>query len=251
METAPLLECALTVIFFANNIDNDRHPKLFRDLLTSADLDVAFAVAEAHPIVDIDFSLDRAVSSLARYTSTPCELVEAAQAVNRLRKSIEIEYLIPDEVLEHLRRTIQSLTGHKRKYEELLDQTDREARQRAQAKRISGTVGREQRTRRREGIRALDGQLSNKTRELAAAQDSLRMEQVNAKGLKGSLECQICREEPWDTVTGCGHLFGAQCIKQWLNTWVEDDEGYLVLQEPRCPLCRLALSERDLKRVYV
>ena len=72
-----------------------------------------------------------------------------------------------------------------------------------------------------------------------------------AQGLKRSLECQICREEPWDTVTECGHLFGAECIKQWLNTWVEDDEGYLVLREPGCPVCRVALSEKDLKRVYV
>ena len=158
--------------------------------------------------------------------------------------------MILDEVLEHLKRTIQSLTGHKRKYEELLDQTDREARQRAQAKRNSGTGGREERTRPREGLRALEGQLSNKTRELAASQDSLRREQVYAKGLKRSLECQICREEPWDTVTGCGHLFGAECIKQWLNTCVEDDEGYLVLPD-HCPTCRAELSAKDLKRVYV
>jgi rubrerythrin len=249
MEPAPLLECALTVIFFVNDADNGRRPQLFWDLLTSADLEIAFTEAEAYPIVDIDISLDRVESTWAgRNTSTTCELV---QAVNRLRRSKGIEYLIPDEVLRHLQGTIQSLTGHKRKYEELLDQTEQEARQRAQAKRVSELVGREERAKRRDGLRALGSQLNEKTRELAATKDSLQREQVDVKRLKRSLECQICRAGRWETVTGCGHLFCAQCIKQWLEVWVEDNEGYLVLREPHCPTCRAVLSAKDLKRVYV
>ena len=255
MEPVPLLECALMVIFYVNDTENGRHPKPFRDLLTSADLELAFAEVGAYPIVNIDVSLDLVVSTLARHNvSAACGLVEAAQAVNRLRESKGIEYLIPDAVLEHLKTTIQSLTGHKRKYEELLDQTERDAQRRGKAKRVSETVGRQERARRRDGCTALDSQMNQKMRELSAAQDLLQRQQGYTTHLKRSLECQICQEESWDTVTGCGHLFGAKCIKQWLetnSTWVEDSEGYLVLQEPRCPLCRVALSEKDLKRVYV
>ncbi len=54
----------------------------------------------------------------------------------------------------------------------------------------------------------------------------------------------------WDTGTGCDHLFGAECIKQWLEasrTWAEDEEGASVPQEACCPVCRVTLSEKDLK----
>ena len=72
-----------------------------------------------------------------------------------------------------------------------------------------------------------------------------------AKGLKRSLDCQICRSARWDTVTGCGHLFCVECIEQWMEVWVEDDEGYLVLRESHCPTCRAVLLAKELKRVYV
>jgi hypothetical protein len=148
MEPAPLIDSALVVIFFDNDTENGRHPKPFQDLLTAADLDIAFAEAEAHPCVDLDIFLDRTVSTLARPNmSATCGLVEVAQAVNRLRQSRGIEYLIPGEVLGHLKRTVQSWTGHKRRYDELLDQTEQKERQRAQAKRVSETVGREERVR--------------------------------------------------------------------------------------------------------
>lgn len=42
-------------------------------------------------------------------------------------------------------------------------------------------------------------------------------EPMEVKRLERFLECQICQDEPWDTATGCGHLFGAKCIKQWLE----------------------------------
>jgi Ring finger domain len=64
---------------------------------------------------------------------------------------------------------------------------------------------------------------------------------MEVKRLKRSLECEICRGEPWDTATGCGHLFGAECIRRWLDehsSWTEDDEGILVFQLARCPVCQ-------------
>lgn len=103
-------------------------------------------------------------------------------------------------------------------------------------------------------LRVLETQLYKKTKELASARHSLQREQVYAKRLKRSLECQICQAERWDTVTGCGHLAAAECIKKWLevnSAWVEDDKGYLVLREPRCLVCRVVLSAQDLKRAYV
>jgi hypothetical protein len=255
MEQAPLIDSALKVIFCDNDIENGRHPELFRGLFASGDLEIAFAVAEAHLDLQLDVSLDRVVNNPARRTlSATYELVEVANAVNRLRQSKGIEYLIPDEVLAHLKRTIQTSAGHKRKYDELLDQTEREARLRAAAKRVNDMFGREERARRRDSLKVLESQLDKKTQDLTMAQTSQRRERMEVKRLKLSLECQICRDEPWDTATGCGHLFGAECIKQWLeedSAWTEDDEGIWVFQAPRCPVCRLALSERELRRIYV
>ena len=64
MEPAPLIDCALMVIF-VNDADNGRHPKPFRDLLASIDLEIAFVPAEAHSSIDLDIALDRTVSTLA------------------------------------------------------------------------------------------------------------------------------------------------------------------------------------------
>ena len=146
----------------------------------------------------------------------------------RLRQCNEVGYLLPDEVLAHFKKGIQTLAGHKRKYDELLDRTEREARQRAAARRFNDTGEREERARRRDGLKELESQLDKKNQDMATAQTSLRRARTEVKRLERSLECQICRGEPWDTVTGRGRLFGAECIKQWLNTWVEDDEGFLV-----------------------
>jgi hypothetical protein len=47
----------------------------------------------------------------------------------------------------------------------------------------------------------------------------------------------------------CDHLFGADCIKQWLednSAWMEDDDGTLMSWVPRCPHCRMTLSKRDI-----
>ncbi len=135
MEQAPLIDSALKVILFDNDIDNSRHPEIFGGIFAPGDLENAFAVAEAHHSIDIDVSLDRVVNDPARQNlSAICELVEATKAVNSLRQSKGIEHLVPDEVLVHLKRTIQTFADHERKYDELLDQTRQKARQRAAAK---------------------------------------------------------------------------------------------------------------------
>jgi Zinc finger, C3HC4 type (RING finger) len=88
--------------------------------------------------------------------------------------------------------------------------------------------GREERARRRHALKELESELDKKNQDLVTAESSLRRARREVKRLERSLECQICREELWDTVTGCGHLFGAECIKQWLETsptWVEDIEA--------------------------
>jgi hypothetical protein len=106
--------------------------------------------------------------------SATCELVEVAKAVNRLRESKRITYLIPEEVLSHLKRTVQTFAGHKRKYDELLDRMARKERQRAEAKRVTKTFEREERVRRRDGAQVLQSELDEKTRELVAVRGSLR-----------------------------------------------------------------------------
>jgi chromosome condensin MukBEF ATPase and DNA-binding subunit MukB len=168
-------------------------------------------VAEAHLDLHLDASLDRAVNNPARRTlSATSELVEVAKAVNRLRQSKGIKYLVP----AHLQRRIQTSAGNKRKYDELLDRTEREAQLRAAAKRVNDMFRREERTKRRDGLKVLHNELDKKTQDLAMSRSSLRKERMEVKRLEQSLECQICRDEPWDTATGCGHLFGAECIKQ-------------------------------------
>ena len=88
MELQPLIDSALRVIFFDNDTENGQHPKPFHDLLTSADLDIAFAEAEACPRVDLDIHLKRVESALARRDSPGTyEFVDTAQAVNQLRRS--------------------------------------------------------------------------------------------------------------------------------------------------------------------
>ena len=255
MEQASLVSSAVKAIFFDNDIENGRHPEIFRGILPSRDLEIAFAVAEAHFGIDLDLSLDLAESSLApRTLSSTCELVEAAKAVNSLRRSKGIESLIPDHVLGYLKGMIRTYAGHKRKYDERLDQTEQQARQRAAAKRVNDMFGREERARRRDGLKELESQLYTNNQELVTAQSLLLKERRAVKILERSLECQICPVEAWDTATGCGHLFGAGCIQQWLETnsgWEKDGDGIWVSHTPRCPICREAMSERDLRRIYL
>ena len=255
MEPALLIDSALKVVFCDNDIENGRHDQLLRGLFTPRDLEFAFTALEAHPGTTLDVSLDRAVRNPARRSLfTPCELVEIAKAVNRLRQGMGVEYLIPDEILERLKGTIQTLAGHKRKYDELLDQREREERQRAEVKRVTQIFGREERARRRDELKLLESELDKKNQELVTAQSSLQREQRDAKRLGRIMECQICLGEAWDTATGCGHLFGDACIRQWLEEgsgWTENDDGVLVLREPRCPVCQVTLSEKDLRRIYV
>ena len=190
MEQAPLVDSALKVVFCDNDIENGRHPELFRALFTSGDLAFAFATVEAHPGSALDISLERTMHNLARQNvSATYDLVEIAKAVNRLRQSSGAEYLIPDEVLEHMTRKIQTLAGHKRKYNELLDQTEREARQRAAAKQVNDMFGREERAKRRDGLKELESELAKKSQDLATAEGSLRWARREVKRLERSLEC--------------------------------------------------------------
>ena len=69
-------------------------------------------MVEAYPVIELDVSLDLAVDNLAqRNLSATYEVVKVAKVVNRLRKSKEVEYLIPNEVLEYLKRMIQTFAG--------------------------------------------------------------------------------------------------------------------------------------------
>ena len=62
-------------------------------------------IDSALKVVFCDISLERTVHNLARQNvSATYDLVEIAKAVNRLRQSSGVEYLIPDEVLEHMTR---------------------------------------------------------------------------------------------------------------------------------------------------
>jgi hypothetical protein len=78
---------------------------------------------------------------------------------------------MPYRLLGHLRQTIQSLTGHKHKYDELLDQMEQKEQQRAQARRRLETVKREERVRRQDELKTLESQLYEKIRELATVKD--------------------------------------------------------------------------------
>jgi hypothetical protein len=60
MEQAPLIESAVKVIFCGNDVETGRHPELFRSLFASGDLEIAFAVAEAH--LDLQDAAQRAAS---------------------------------------------------------------------------------------------------------------------------------------------------------------------------------------------
>lgn len=61
----PLIDSALKVILFDNNLENGRHLETFRGIFPLGDLENAFAIAEARYSIDIDVSLDRAVNNLA------------------------------------------------------------------------------------------------------------------------------------------------------------------------------------------
>jgi hypothetical protein len=95
MEQALLIDRALKVIFCDDDIENGRHPELFRGLFASGDHDIAFAIMEAHLATNLDISLDRVVDSLARRNpSAACELVGVAKVVNRLRQSKEVRFTL-------------------------------------------------------------------------------------------------------------------------------------------------------------
>ena len=154
MDPQTLVDCALTIIFFDNDAENRRYAEHFRDILTSADLDIAFAKAESLSCVSLDNSLDRTVGRLADHSpSTYHELLKVAEAVKNLRESRGIHTMVPSKLLRHLGHTAQSGTGRKRNYEELLHQTQQEEQQRAQAKRTCETIRREERVRHRSEIK--------------------------------------------------------------------------------------------------
>ena len=91
--------------------------------------------------------------------------------------------MIPEEVLGYMKRTIETFAGPKRKYDELLDQTEREAQQRAVAKRVNDMFGREERAKRRDRLKELESELNKKNQTL------LRRERTEVKRLERCLEC--------------------------------------------------------------
>lgn len=104
IETTLLIDCALTVIFFNDDIKNNKHPAAFRDLFTPADLDIADEVLENLSTNDIVASIDRLVTT---QTDTS-ELIKTASAVNQLRQSQGIQDLIPATTLHSLNQKITS-----------------------------------------------------------------------------------------------------------------------------------------------
>ena len=78
--------------------------------------------------------------------------------------------------MKHLQQLSHSLTGHKRKYDDLLDQKDQERRQREQVKRKSELTKRKEQAKRREELRASQSPLNEKTRESVAIHDLPQME---------------------------------------------------------------------------
>jgi hypothetical protein len=104
MEPTPLLDYALTVIFFANDIENGQCSQLLQNLLASADLELAFTEAKASLIIDINTSLDRIMSTWAG--SNMFSTRKLVQAVNELRRGKEIKYLISDKMLRRQQETI-------------------------------------------------------------------------------------------------------------------------------------------------
>jgi hypothetical protein len=87
---------------------------------------------------------------------------------------------------------IQIFAGHKRKYDELLDQTERKERQRAEAKKVTGIFRCEQRARRQDALRELDKELNKKDHELTTVQSALRSKRRRVESLERSLQCLIC-----------------------------------------------------------
>ena len=81
-----------------------------------------------------------------------------------------------------MKRTIEKFAGYKRKYDELRDQLEREARQRAAAKRVTDMFGREERPRRRDGPGELESEIDRKN------QDPVRGGKLTAKATDGGEE---------------------------------------------------------------
>jgi hypothetical protein len=143
MEQTSLINSAVMLIFFDNDIENSRYLAVYQGIFTPGDLQIAFDVAEAYRSDGVDVSLDWAMNKLGeRNLPATHKLTKVANAVNNLRKANGIEKLISEKLLGYLASTIQNLTGNKRKYDELLEQTEQEARQRAAVARINQTFER-------------------------------------------------------------------------------------------------------------
>ena len=140
MEQTPLIDSALKVVF-DNKIEKRRHPEILRVIFASGDLEDAFAVAEAIPASTSMFHFGQ---------SGRKELVCHVQASRSHKGHQQVETkqvsspLSRTKVLGHLKRTIFTFTGHKRKYDELLAQTERQAKHRATAKPVNELFGREE-----------------------------------------------------------------------------------------------------------
>lgn len=74
-------------------------------------------VAGTAPATDLDTSLDRVEDIPARRNlSATLRASPSRKPVSRLRQSRWTAYLMPEEVVSPLKRTVQKFVGHKRKY---------------------------------------------------------------------------------------------------------------------------------------
>lgn len=66
----------------------------------------------------------------------------------------------------------------------------------------------------------------------------------------GGFECNICLDSVQDpVVTLCGHLYCWPCIYKWIRHQSMSSEN-TDDQEPRCPVCKVHVSEKTLVPLY-
>ncbi|KAG9138978.1 hypothetical protein Leryth_025402 [Lithospermum erythrorhizon] len=66
----------------------------------------------------------------------------------------------------------------------------------------------------------------------------------------GGFDCNICLDSVQDpVVTLCGHLYCWPCIYKWISDQSISSES-TDHQEPRCPVCKVRVSEKTLVPLY-
>lgn len=113
------------------------YPYTFRRNLASEDIFTVFAVTKSSPSLNLEPSLSRLETSLAQTGPSfiYCQ-AEMLRAINEVRRSARLKYLIPNKVMEQFKSHIRKTAHHERKYDEMVDREDRGARLEAAAKHI-------------------------------------------------------------------------------------------------------------------